>query len=243
LPVTGRPHTFQVPRRRLDRAGVQHHRLHDDGGDLVGPGVEHRLDGSKVVPRQGDRVLEPIGELTFAHRNRLTLGSHAGENVVEPSVVVPGEPHDQALSGVRPRRPEGRLHRLGPRHGEPDPVGPTDGAQHSFGGFDLQLVLGSVDHAFPAGCVHCVEDCIGCMAEEVRALAEEVVDVLVAVDIDEARAFGVAEEDLRTGQAHVGVHAAGCQITCSFRQLAGSGGRVVRHEIQSVRNIEEYVTI
>src|SRR5262249_26225374 len=97
--VTKSADASQVSRPGGNRAGVEHHRLHQYSGDLIASALECLLDAREVVPRQHNRGCERIGWLTVACRGGICAWPGGDEDVVEPAVVMAFEAYESFARG------------------------------------------------------------------------------------------------------------------------------------------------
>ena len=123
--------------------------------------------------------------------NGLDLPEHGVEEAVEATLD-----HDVAiLAAERPRKAKRRHHRLGPGVREPHQVRSGHHLLDALGdnGFAYGGERGcpTVFHAFPGGGI----DSVVAVSEDRRAVAEPIVDVLVVVEVPDARALRALDVD------------------------------------------------
>ena len=204
VPIAQLAHTCEVVGARKDHPGVHHHRLHQHRGDLPRMSVERRGERREIVPRERDRGVQRLSELT-RRRRASALATDRHENVVEPAVVVTLETDEAEATGGGSRHSQCRLHHLGARRAEADLVRPTEHRAQPFRGLDLQRVLGAEHDPCATGLLHRLEDRARGVAEERRTLAEQVVDVVVLVHVPEPGTLPANKEDGRPVEADVGM--------------------------------------
>ncbi len=215
--------------------GVPHHRLHHHGGDF-GP-VLFETCGKCVliVPLDHDHVENAVGHAgRTGDRRAESLGRQIGQRSVitvedrlAPTVVVSLEHHQLAAAGERPRQTDGRGAGLGAGIGE---------SQQLHAGKELLELFGHADRDFRgeaqlAAAVgdlprHGFDHLRRPMAEQQRSVRHVEVDVLVAVDIPQPRAFApVGDERNVVGQhAHRAAVAAGDTAAPPLQHASGLGG-------------------
>lgn len=198
-------YVLEEPGQRLDGTGVDHDRFHDERRDLTAVLVERGGQPGRVVERHHDGVGQRA-HLTDATRPG-TGG--IGQHVVQPAVVVPGEPDEPVPAGHGPGQPQGGLYHLRAGHAQPDHLRPPEGGADAFRGLDLQQVRVAVDHALGARLLYRPVDRGVGVPEKAGPLAEQVVDVVIAVGVEQPRALGPVEEDRWRGETDVGVDPAG----------------------------------
>ena len=178
----------EVAGLRLDRALVEHHRFGDHRGDVVAMLGKHASSASRSF--QGTTMVASRASGSWpALAGLCRAGLELDQHVVEPAMVLALEAEDAALAGDSAGEAEGGLHGLGAGHREAHHVGPAErladrprrprpragaGRRRPC---RWRSPAATADHHRGVG-----------VAEEGRALAEQVVDVVAAVDVVDARA-------------------------------------------------------
>ena len=119
----------------------------------------------------------------------------APRDVVVPAVVVALELEDALAAGERPREPDRVERRLGAGAAEDDPLGGRDHLDEPLGELDLERVGRRERHAVLVHRPHRGRvDPRVVVAEQDRPERRVEVDVLVAVDVPDARALRLGHE-------------------------------------------------
>ncbi len=156
----------QVPFPGKNASPVAQDRLHDYAGDLVSMPANRILDSARIVPRQQERV-----------RTRL-----------EPAVVVSLEPNDAPAAGKHAGQAKGDLSGFRAGVAEDNPVRAGNQPGQPLGDANLALVLGAVVPAVAEGLRDGLGDGGVGMPQDQRPPGQRVVQVFVAVDVDDAAA-------------------------------------------------------
>ena len=236
VPVADPAHALEVARRRLDRACVDHHRLHQDRSDRVALVVHRPFERPDVVPRQHDQLAKVRRGLAGARRAR-AIRPQRDVDVVVPAVIVAFEPDDLLPPGDGARQPDRGVDHLAARRSEADHARPAEDRDEPLGGLDLERVLGAEHHPVAHRLVDGLDDRGMGVPEERGTLPEQVVDVVVAIDVPQPRTLAPGEEDGRSVEADVRIDPARQQAARLGRQPLGDrpdsplgdGGRRLRH--------------
>lgn len=214
---------------RRDHAHIAGDRLHDDRGDGVALAVHHGAERFDVIVRHDEGVLR--GAFRDARAVRLPEGGRAGagfhEEAVPMAVVAAFEFQDLVAARVASRRAEGA-------HGRFRAGG--DEAELLDGGNDLRDELGelcleerrrAVAGALLRRLLNGFDHRRMGVAEDHRAPGAHVVDVRIAVDVGDVRAFRMVDERRRAAHVRIGadraVHAARHVFPRFFKGFLGSG--------------------
>ncbi len=243
-------HRFEIARLRQDAAGVAHHRLGEHGGDAVALARDCVGQRLRVVPRQDDEVFFHAFRHARAlrHRNRAVVGTGLGNvrmlapvHAVGKAVIHAFEADDLVALGERAgeaRRVEHRLgagvaqaHHVHARHRVDDFLRETRFVRRRQREHGAAL-LDEIDHG--------LGDARRAVAEDHRTQAEQIVDVLVAVDVGETRAFALVDEQrirvpARPGRARRAVDAARDELACGVEQF-GAAARVEAGDELGIRH-------
>jgi hypothetical protein len=179
--------------------GVAEDRLDQECANRIAASLEHVLEAIGVVERDDvDQVSQHLrhtrpGRLEPAVRvlNGLDLPERGVEEAVEATFD-----HDVAiLAAERARKAKRRHHRLGPGVREPHQVRSGHHLLDALGDNDFayggECGGAAVFHAFPGGGI----DSVVAVSEDRRAVAEPIVDVLVVVEVPDARALRALDVD------------------------------------------------
>ena len=195
-----------------DEAHVGRVGLGEQRGDLVLG--ERGADGVDVVPGHDHRAARRgLGD---AGRRRDALGGEARarlrEQAVDVAVVGAGELDERLAAGGRAGEPDRAHRRLGARGRHAQHVDARHALADELGELDLAGRRRAVARAERGGRGDGLDHRRVGVAEDQRAPGADVVDVDVAVDVEDLRALGALDEDRvaadRAHRAHGRVHAA-----------------------------------
>ena len=179
---------------------------------------------------------ERIARGAFGHARRIghaergggTAGGH--QQAIDVAVIVAGELHDHRPAGVSAGQPDGAHRGLGAGVDQPDFLDRRHGLDHQLGQFVFGQGRRAETRAAMQGRLDGLDDRRMGVAEDHRAPGADVVDVAVAVDVEQVGPFGPVEEDRlaadaaeRPGRA---VHPAGHEL---FGPLEGQMALFVQH--------------
>ena len=181
-----------------DEAHVPGDRLDDHRRDVVVPG-EERLDRLEVVVRRGERVGDSAGRDPWrvGKPERRDTRSRPHEEQIRVAVVAPDELDDLRPPRERPRDAQ-RAHRgLGPGADEPDELEARHRLLNEARELELERAGRAEARPLAQRLLERTDDSRMRMAENERPPGEDVVEVAVAVDVDEVRAFAALDEERR----------------------------------------------
>mmetsp|Transcript_7468 Transcript_7468/g.18103 ORF Transcript_7468/g.18103 Transcript_7468/m.18103 type:complete len:525 (+) Transcript_7468:23-1597(+) len=213
-----------------DEAGVSDDWLEDDGGDLALVLLEELLDRLEVI------VLGRQRRLGSSLGNARRVGEAEGEDAragrdeepVGVTVVAPLELDDLVALGVGPDEAEHAHAGLCARVGEADHFDRGDSVNHHLGEHVLVEGGGAERGALLEGLDKRVVDLLQVVAADGGAPSADVVDVLVAVDVEAIGALHLVKDDglaaHRLEGTHGGGHAAGHDRLGLRHDLLGLGG-------------------
>ena len=191
------PQPLQEARLRRDDAL---NGLGDDRGDFVVMPVEQGFDGVEVVERRDEDGL--LNGLRNARRAGLRLRERrrarrreAHQRVVVHSVKAALELDDLVALAEGAGEFERVVGRLRPRADEPDLLGARDGLDDALRQFDGVGVLREERRSLRHRGARGLNDLRMRVAQNHRAGAEQIVNVLVAADVADARARSVARDE------------------------------------------------
>src|SRR4051812_23625094 len=116
-------------------------------------------------------------------------------NRVRPAVVVSAELHDGRPPGAAAGDPDGRLNGLRARVAEDTHLSARNDAADELRQLSLELMTCAITKALRHLVGDGVDHRLWLMTEEIGPEAEDVIDVLVAVDVDEMGAAAAVEAD------------------------------------------------
>ncbi len=116
-------------------------------------------------------------------------------DLVAPAVVLPFELDDVTATGGGAGEAHRREHRFGPRRAEADHLDPRHQLDQGTGDLRLQRVAGAVHRTAAKLPRDGRDDRRVGVAEDERPVAEQVVDVAVAVDVEQVRPLAAVDED------------------------------------------------
>ena len=222
----------QRPQKRFARdhtAHVAHHRLHDHGGDVLAFSLERFAKHFDIVVRQHQRVLGRApghaGRVGHAQRRGGTAGGH--QQAVDVPVVVAGELDDPIAPGEAARQPDGAHRGFGARVDQPHLFDRGNQVDDQFG----QLVFRFGRRTETGSRVnrrdHRLSHARMTMSQDHRAPRSDVVDVAIAVDVEQIGTFAPLEDDRlathRPERSRRTVHAARHQLLGSCKDLVTLG--------------------
>ena len=170
-----------------DQAHVAGDRFEQHGGDLPAVMVQKIGDGRGVVERAEQGVLDRARSHARAVRGAERRGGRAGlhEQCVDVAVIMAGHLDDLGA----PRHPARHSHRrhggLGARGDEPDLLDRRHGRGHGLGNLDLADRRGAEARARIERLDHRRADAGMGMPQDHRPPRADVINVLVAVDVEE----------------------------------------------------------
>lgn len=223
--MSARARPPEESRRRFEAAGVDRDRLHDHAGDRR---VQRALERLGIAPVEHDDVGQRRGILSAGRR---TVVARRGRDVdrVGPAVVVVAELDDREPACPGARESKRELAGLGAGRQECGQSGTGHVPRDPLGEVDLGRMRRAAAQAQRHRAVDSVANDLRRVAEDQRAVAQRIVDVLVAVDVDHARAFGAGERERdrtlgrpRRGRYAARQHARG---PVAMRERAGEGAR------------------
>ncbi len=207
--------SLQKAGRRLNASHVAHDGLDDDRSDTVRVCFKSPRDGLHRIERQGDRGIRKA--LGNPSRVRQPQRRHAGARLYQQRIHMPVvaalELHREVPPGESARQPYGAHGGFGPgvdqahqfhgRHCVPD----------GFGQFGLSFRRGAEAGAAGQRVLDRPDDIGMPVTQEQRPPGANVVDVLVAVGVPDARSLATDDKRRRASHAaesaHWRVHAAG----------------------------------
>ena len=208
--VADRAEPFEEPGRRRHDTHVACHRLDDDGRDLataLAEGPPHRL---LIVEGHGERERRhaPRHSAAVRQRERRATGPGLDEETVGVAVVTAVELEDDVAAGCAASHPDRGHRRFGPRADEPYHLHRRIRLGDRLG--DLHLAAGrrTVAHAPTCGVDHRLDDRRGGVAEDQRAPRAEEVEIVVTVDVPDARPGSAIDEEGAPADAAEGPHRA-----------------------------------
>ena len=204
---------------------VAGHRLEDHRGDFRPEAPERVLDLLRVVVVEHERLRGELrgdaGRRGIAERERARARLHQQEVAV--AVVAALELHDERPARESPREAQGAHHGLRSRAHEAHLLDRGQAARDEFGHLELELGRRAEGKPPRGRGANVREHFRVRVAEDHRPPRPDVVDVAVAVDVDEPRALALAEEDGRSADgakgAHRGVHPAGDDALRGLKEL------------------------
>src|SRR5215210_1483451 len=207
------PESLQIPIFGWHAAHVPCYGLQDYGGEplsLAREEIPHRLE--VVVGQNGGILGSPSGDTRAIGEAE---GGHAragrDEEGVAVAVVVAVELEDLLSSRVSAGEPDGAHRRLRPRVGHPDCLYRRDGPAHQLSELDLEFRRGTEGRALSGHGLYCLDNLRECVPEHERTVAHHVVQIGIAVDVEDARTFTALHEQRistdRSEGPHRAVHA------------------------------------
>ena len=196
--VRQRAGDFQKVIVRGNDAGIAHHRLHDHGRHVVGMIAQALFQGLGRIPRTNQHVDRSAVHAQGAghRRGHKSLGQIlersvvAVEDVVARAVIVALEGNHVAAFGEYPGQPQRGHDRLGAGAGKSQQfdvrIEQLDLLGHANRDLGREAELAA---AFGDLAHHGVDDVRRAMAKDQRPIGHVQVDVLLSVDVPDARAF------------------------------------------------------
>jgi hypothetical protein len=223
VPAGELANTLEVAGLGQDDADVGERRLHEHAGDIaVTQRRLHRVEVVELHHLGGERRVDRRSERAGAG-DHVAVGVEHGERLVDRAVVAPV--HHEDLRSAREVTAEAEHEPIGVGGGHRDlPHGQTEAAGELLGD-PRRVVVRQHGGDAPA---RLRRERVGHLGEGVArhraGVAEAEVDVLDAVDVDEARAVGFVEEQReRAGQAGHPRHRNAAEQVC--RRGPTLGGR------------------
>ena len=203
-------------------AHVAHHRLADHRGDPLAVPPERFGQARRVVVREHERVLRraggDAGRVGHGQRRRRTARRH--QQAVHVPVVVARELDDHVAAGVSAGEPDRAHRRFGARVDQSDLLDRRHGLDDKLGQFAFGLGRRPEAGAARDRLLQRRDDGRMAMPEDHRPPRADVVEVAIAVDVDQPGPLAALEEDRlaadRPERPRRAVHAAGDQ---PFRPL------------------------
>ena len=205
---------------------VSHHRFQNDSGDRIAPLLERLFDAGHIVVSQDERILSGAsGDSGRVGNGQGRGGAACGhQQAVDVTVVVSRELDDPVAARRTPRQANRTHRRLGPGIHEPDFF---DG-RHGLGDHRRQFVLCFRWRAEACAMRGCLLDRlhnIGMrMPQNHRSPGSDVVEVTVAIDVEQVGSLPTADNDRFTSHGAEGACGA---IDSSGNQLTGTGKQFV----------------
>ena len=188
---------LQVAIARQDAVGVADDRFDDDAGDVAAHFVEQLCRRVEVVIGKGEREvgqrLGHAGRIGQSERERARAGLH--QEAVAVAVVAALELHQAGAAGGAARQADRRQRGFGTRIDHAHHLHGRHQATHGFGHRDFQRVGHAEAQAVAHGARHGVQHGRVRVACDHRAPAADVVDVAVAVHVDQVGALGALGEE------------------------------------------------
>ena len=220
---------FEIPRRRRHAAHVAGYRLYNHGCDLVPTRAESVFHGACVVEGQSDGgVAERLGDaggVGYTERRHARAGLH--QQGIHVAVITSFELHYQIAPGEAAGQPYGRHGGFGPGADQARHLDGGHGVADGFG--QLHLALGGRAETGAPGerAFEGVDDDRMTVAEQQRSPGPDVVDVLVAIHVEDVRALAARDERRVAAHGAIGAHgrvdAARYHFLRPAKQLFGFG--------------------
>ena len=191
-----------------DAAHVARDRLDDDAGDVLAVFIHDARDGVRVVEGHGDRVLRDA--LGHAGTRRHAEGRKPGTCVDEQAVAVPVVAADE-LDDLRALREaackaQGAHRRLRARVDHAHELHRRICLLHEAHEVGFERRRCAVARAACGGVSQCADDGRMCVSGDERAPRQHIVDILVAVDIENVRALATRDKRRIAVDASVRAH-------------------------------------
>ena len=190
-----------------DEPHVPGDRLDDHRGDVAAVG-EEPLDGLEVVVRRGQRVGDGAGRDAgrVGQAERRDAGARLDEQEVRVAVVAARELHDLRAPREGAREAERAHRRLGARADEADELDARHRVPDQPRELELERARRAVARPAAHGLLERGDDPRVRVAEDQRPPGQDVVDVPVAVDVDEVRALAALDEERRAADGPERAH-------------------------------------
>src|SRR5687767_665118 len=218
------PQSFEIALLGRNAPHVPCDGFQDDGGELLSFAREEIPDRPEVVVRQDGCV--PCGTSCDAGAVRKAEGcnTRAGrdEEGVAVTVVVAVELENPLSSRISAGEPDGAHRRLRSGVGHPDHLDGRYGSTHELRELDFELRRGAEGRTFPRRGLYSLDDLRIRMPEDEGTVAHHVVEIRVAVHIEDARTLAaIHKQRVSTDRAecpHGAVYAAGHEPDGPFHQ-------------------------
>ncbi len=183
------PHALEEPGAGSDQAHVR-------GDGLDGHDGDGLVDLGHDVERGHDGVGDRRCRHAVASGQALVgdAGTTRGQERIGVTVVAAGELDDRVAPGGAARQSDRRHRRLGTRRSEPEHLQSGDTATELLGEDDLGLGRCAIARSPGRGGGDCGRHCRVGVTEDARPIALHVVDVAIALDVPDIRAFGPLHE-------------------------------------------------
>ena len=196
------------------------------------------LDRFGVVVRKHKRIargaLGHAGRIGHAERGGRTARRH--QQAIDVAVIIAGELHDHRPAGVSAGEADGAHRGLGARIDQPHLLDRRHGLDHKFGQFVLGQRRRAETRAAAQGRFEGFDHRRVIVPEDHRSPRADVIDVAVAVDVEQVCPFGTVEEDRLAADAAERpggtVHPAGHEL---FGPVKRTFTSLSRHSFLTIR--------
>jgi len=220
---------LQVSGQGRDAAHVARHGFHDDGRDMIAVRAESLFDGIGGIIRQGDGGIgESLGHAArIGDAERGDAGAGLDKQRIHVTVIAAFELNDEVPAGEAARQTNGGHGGL--RAG-------VDQAHHFHGGHSVADGFGELDLGLGGSAeagsdaeraLQGREDFGMAVAQEQGAPGADVIDILVAIHVEDAGAFAAGDKGRIAAHGPEGAHrridAAGDELLGLAEEFFGSG--------------------
>ena len=210
-------------------AHVAHHRLHNHGGDSGAMGAKGPFHGFRRVEGQRDGgVAEGLGDtLGIGDPKGGEPGTGLHQQGIHVAVIAAFEFDDEVAAGEAARHPDGRHGGFGAGVHQAHHFDRRHGAANGLRQFDFPLGGSAETGSDGERAFDGRENRGVAMAEQQRTPGADVIDVLVAIDVEDVRPLAARDENGVAADAAEsadgGIDAAGNDLLGAAEELFGFG--------------------
>ena len=208
-------------RRRRHQAHVADDRLQDHAGNALPVSGKRIGQPLRIVEAQEQRVLRAAGRHTrrIGHAERGGTGAGRDEQRIDMTVIAAGEFDNHIAPGEAARQANGAHRRLGTARHHAHHFDRRHRIDDQFSELGFQLgrsaEAGPVVQRFLNG----ADDARMTVAQDQRSPRADVIQVVIAVEIEEARPFAASDENRIAAD---GAEGAGRTVDAAGNEMAGT---------------------